>query len=145
MGIPSCIQTSPCTHHQLHSNKIEEWTTTMQTCESWWRWRLVKIANLLVDELSTSMETTGGDISWINGNNSRHSRIIHNIVIEGLLGSNKHENKWWCVADTSTEVHEWKIQSVLDNTSPHFVCYGQKTVIHELRTSYPKNSYDRTQ
>ena len=88
------------------------------------------ITNLLIDEFEISMETPGGDTSWINGNNERHNRSIHNMVIAGLLDSNKHENKWCCAAETSAEVHRCRIHSDLDNISPHFPWYGQKTSIH---------------
>ena len=56
------------------------------------------ITNLLIDEFEISMETPGGDTSWINGNNERHNRSIHNMVITGLLESNKHEKKIYCAA-----------------------------------------------
>ena len=36
-----------------------------------------------------------------------------------LIGSNKHENKWYGEAETSAEVYRCKLHSVLDNTSPH--------------------------
>ena len=48
------------------------------------------------------METTGGDASWLNGNNLRHNRSIHNIVKAGLLDINYNENKWFREAETST-------------------------------------------
>ena len=51
------------------------------------------ITNLIIDEFEVSMETPGGDTSWINGNNERHNRSIHNMVIASLLDSNKHEDK----------------------------------------------------
>ena len=37
------------------------------------------------------METTGGDASWINGNNKIHNRSIHTMVREGLVEDNQHE------------------------------------------------------
>ena len=52
------------------------------------------VTNLLVDDFNISMETTGGDASWINGNNGRHNRSIHNMVRSSLLDINNHENKW---------------------------------------------------
>ena len=52
------------------------------------------VTNLLVDEFKISMETTGGDVSWINGKNERHNRSINNMVISVLLDINQHENKW---------------------------------------------------
>ena len=76
------------------------------------------------------------------------------MVMSGLLDSNKHENKWYCAAETSSEVHRFIIHSDLDNISPHFAWYGQNTSIHELRTfgcdiypitSSPKKLDDRTQ
>ena len=60
------------------------------------------VTNLLVDEIKISMETTGGDASWLNGNNLRHNRSIHNIVKAGLLDINYNENKWFREAETST-------------------------------------------
>ena len=50
--------------------------------------------NLLIEEFKISMETTGGDASWINGNNKRHNRNIHNMVIAVNIDSNQHSNKW---------------------------------------------------
>ena len=41
-----------------------------------------------------SMKTTGCDVSWLNVNNEIHKRIIHSIVIAGLLDSNKHAKYW---------------------------------------------------
>ena len=49
------------------------------------------VTNLLVDEFKIFMETTGGDASWINGNNERHNRSIHNMKRAGLPDSNQHE------------------------------------------------------
>ena len=51
------------------------------------------ITNLIVDEFKISMETTGDDASWINGNNEIHNRSIHNMIRAGLLDSNKYEKK----------------------------------------------------
>ena len=59
------------------------------------------VTNLLVYEFNVSMETTSGDALWINDNNERHDRIIHNMVIAGLIYGNQHENKWFCAAETS--------------------------------------------
>ena len=43
--------------------------------------------NLIVDDFKISMETTGGDASWINGNNERDNIIINNMIISVLLDS----------------------------------------------------------
>ena len=51
------------------------------------------VTNFLVDDLRICMKITDGDSSWLNGNNEQHNRIIHNMVIEGLLGINQHEKK----------------------------------------------------
>ena len=91
---------------------------------------LPDITNLVFDELEICMETPGGDTSWINGNNERHNISIHYMVMAGLLYSNKHENKWYYSAETSAEVHRCIIHSDLENISPHFSWYGQKTSIH---------------
>ena len=80
------------------------------------------------------METTGGDVYCLNGNNERHNRSIHNMVRAVILDSNKQENKWFCAAQTSAEVHRCIINSVLDDISPYFVWYGKKPIIRELRT-----------
>ena len=61
------------------------------------------VTNLLVDELNISMENTGGDASCLNGKNEWHNKIIHNMVMSGLLDSNKYANKWCCAADTSEQ------------------------------------------
>ena len=78
------------------------------------------VTKLLIGKLKIPMENTGGDESWINGKNERHKRSIKNMVIAGLIDSNKHENKWCCAAYTSSEVHRYTIHSDLDNISPHF-------------------------
>ena len=41
--------------------------------------------NLLTGDFKISMETNGGDASWLNGNNERHNRSIHNMVRAALL------------------------------------------------------------
>ena len=38
-----------------------------------------------------------------------------------------------CAAEASADVHRFKINNGLDNNSPHFVWYGKKPSIHELR------------
>ena len=48
------------------------------------------VTNLLVDDFRISVETTGGDASWINENNEKHNISIHNIVRAGLIDSNQH-------------------------------------------------------
>ena len=93
----------------------------------------IDVKNLLIDELKISMETTVGDASWINGNNERHNRSIHNMLRAGLLDINYHENKWCFSVKTSAEVHRFIIHSDLDNTSPNFSWYGKNPIIHELR------------
>ena len=50
------------------------------------------------------METNDGDAYWINGKNKRQNRSMHNMVREGLIVSNQHENKWCYAADTTEEV-----------------------------------------
>ena len=45
------------------------------------------VTNLLVDDFGISMETNVGDESWINVNNERQNRIIHNMR-SGLLDNN---------------------------------------------------------
>ena len=92
------------------------------------------VTNLIVDELKISMETTGDDASWLNGNNEIHTRSIHNMLRTGLLESNHNEKKWWCEAETPAEFHRFKLHTELDNTSPQFAWYGQNPSIHELRT-----------
>ena len=72
---------------------------------------------LLFDEFNLSLETTGGDTSWLNGKNKHHNIIIHNIVRSCLIISNQHKNKWCCASETSAEVDSCKIHSVLGNTS----------------------------
>ena len=50
----------------------------------------IGITNLVVDDFIISMETTGGDVTWLNEKNERHNKIIHNMVISGLLDSNEY-------------------------------------------------------
>ena len=90
------------------------------------------ITNLLVDDFKISMETNSGDASWINIRNERHNRSIHNAVIADLLDIDQHENKWCCAAEISAESDRFRINSALDNISPHFAWYGKNTIIHEL-------------
>ena len=56
------------------------------------------------------------------------------MVRAALLDSNQHENKWCCAAEISAESHRFRINSALDNISPHFAWYGKNTSINELRT-----------
>ena len=51
------------------------------------------------------------------------------MVRAGLLESNQNENKWCCAAETSEEVHIFKIHSALDHTSPHFSWYDKNSSI----------------
>ena len=83
------------------------------------------VTNLLFDDFKISMETTGSDDSWINVNNERHNRRIHNMLIAGLLDINNHKNKSCCAAETSEEVHRFRIQSAIDNISPNFAWYNK--------------------
>ena len=82
------------------------------------------VTNLLVDGFKISMETTGGDASWIKVNNDRHIRIIHYMVREGFLECNKHE-KLCGASETSAEFYRCKLHIELDNTSPRFVWYSK--------------------
>ena len=40
------------------------------------------------------------------------------MVRAGIIDSNQHENKWFCVEETSAKVYRLKLQSVLENTTP---------------------------
>ena len=91
------------------------------------------VTYLLVDEFRISMETSGGDISWINRKNERHNRSINYMVSKALLDSDQHENKWCCAAEISAEVHRRRMYSALENISPHFAWYVRNPRIHELR------------
>ena len=100
------------------------------------------------------METTGGYASWPDCTNERNIRSIHNIIREGLLDINNHENKWCCAAEKSSVFHIRRIHNVLDNISPQFTQYSKNPNIHTLRefgcdkypiTSSTKNLDDRTQ
>ena len=110
----------PCKHVRVYQNGALE--------------KSIDFTNLLVDEFKISMKDTGGDASWLNGKNEIHNRIINSMVISVLSDINQHANKWCYAAETSAEVHRWKINSALVNNSPHFAWYGQKPRIHELRT-----------
>ena len=79
------------------------------------------------------MENTGGNASWLNGNNKGKNRGIQNMVRSALLNSNQHENKWCCEAEIPAEVYRCIIHSTLNNISPHFEWYVQNPIIHELR------------
>ena len=67
---------------------------------------------------------------------------------------NQDENKWCCAAETPAEVYKRKIHRTLDNTPPHFACYGRRPNIYELWTfgcsvypitPSPKRLYEQTQ
>ena len=70
------------------------------------------------------MENTGGDAYWLNGENERQNRRIHNMVREWLLDSNKNANKLCCAAKKSAEFHRCKLHRALENNSPQFAWYG---------------------
>ena len=59
------------------------------------------VTNLLVDDFKMSMETTGGNALWTNGNNERHNRSIHNMVRSGLHDIIQHEKRSFRAAETS--------------------------------------------
>ena len=76
------------------------------------------------------------------------------MIIEGLIYSNQHENKWCFAAKKTAGVYRFKLHSVLDNTSPNFFMVRKNTIIHELRafrcdiypvTSLPKSLGGRKQ
>ena len=54
--------------------------------------------------------------------------------IAGLLDIHQYANKCYCAEKTSAEVYRCRINSALDNISPHFAWYGKNPSIHELRT-----------
>ena len=56
------------------------------------------LTNLLIGQFKISMETTGGDVSWMNINNERHNRSIRNMVRAGLIDVNQHTNNFFCAA-----------------------------------------------
>ena len=58
------------------------------------------VTKILVYELSISMETTGGNASWINRDKERYKVSIQNMVRAGLLESNQEETKWCCATET---------------------------------------------
>ena len=80
------------------------------------------------------METTDGDVYWINVKNGKNNIIIHNMVRAGHFDINWHSNKWCCAADTLEEVYRLKVHSGLDNTPPQFSWCGKNPSIHELIT-----------
>ena len=111
---------------------------SMKTYEIWWGWlseNSTVITDLLADEFNISLKTNGRDVSWLTGKNEHHNISIHSVVRSSLLGSNQHENKWCCAAETYSEVYRWKFHSALDNASPNFAWYGNNTIICELRSS----------
>ena len=57
------------------------------------------VINLIVDDFNISMETTGGDVSWLNGKNKIHNRSIINMVREGLIEINQQEKMVLCNRD----------------------------------------------
>ena len=57
--------------------------------------------NLLVNNFSISIETYGGDASWVNGNNEGHNIRIINMVRAVLLGIDNHEEMMLYIRNTS--------------------------------------------
>ena len=48
------------------------------------------VTNLLVDDFSISIKTSGGGVAWLNKKNERRNKNIYNMFIAGLLDSNQH-------------------------------------------------------
>ena len=71
------------------------------------------------------METTGFGAFCINVNNEGHHRIIHNMVISGLLYSNQHEKNYF----VQQQFCRYKIDSVLEKIFPHLAWYDNKPII----------------
>ena len=90
------------------------------------------VTDLPVYEFNIALETTGGDVSFLNRKDGIHNRIIHNIVRASLIYSNQYAKKWRCAAETSAEVYRFKIHNALDNTSPRFSWYVKRPNINEL-------------
>ena len=51
------------------------------------------VTDLFFEKFSIATESTGVDASWINVNNERHNRSIHNMVRSGLTGSSQNVYK----------------------------------------------------
>ena len=93
MSIPCCIKKSPLhiirfilttLNTEIHSFKgiiVDEDGALKKSTD---------VTNSLVDEIKISMKTTCGNTSWLNANNERHNISMHNMVISGIIDSNKH-------------------------------------------------------
>ena len=80
------------------------------------------VTNLLVDYFRMSMESTGGDASWINVNNERHNKSIHKMFRAGLIDSNQHENN-----GAVQQKHQQKYvysSSIFHYTTTHLTLHG---------------------
>ena len=72
MGIPYCIQPSSCPYNLLNPktlNNIQHTCTRVIVDEDGALVNSTDTTNLLVDDFNISIETTGGDVSLINGDN----------------------------------------------------------------------------
>ena len=49
------------------------------------------VTNILVEKFSIATKKTGGYNSQINGNNEKYNTITKNMIILGLIDSDKHE------------------------------------------------------
>ena len=115
----------PTAPKQLHFHTITFSLTILKNEQNTWKLERVNeygalekstnVTNLLVDELSITMEATGGDVLWINVNIERKNISIDTMVRSGIIENNQHENKWYCEAETLAQVYVWNIHSSLDN------------------------------
>ena len=72
--------------------------------------------------------------SWLGWRSGYHNRSIYNKVIESLIYSNKHANKWCCASETSAEFYRCKINIALENSSHHFYWHCKHPSFRELQS-----------
>ena len=90
------------------------------------------VTNLLVDDFNISMETTGGDASWLNKKYERHYITIHNIVRSGLLGGKQHGKN--CSVQRRHHKKSIDTRSTVHYIIPHITLNGMVKITEYLNS-----------
>ena len=93
---------------------------------------LIDVTEIIVDQLSISIETFVGYASYLNGNNEQHKITIHKMVREVLIDRNKHGENGIMQQKHQMNYINAKIQSTLDKEPTHFSQHEKRNSINEL-------------
>ncbi len=80
----------------------------------------------------TSLETTGGYASFLNGKIERHHRTIAQMVRSMILNSGLPSTLWCYAAETAADIYRYTYHSALQ-MSPYEAWYGTKPHMDNLR------------